>query len=173
ACSWCLHLPCISVPPLGRPGGCPPGLPQIRTCPTKAYGSSSHGFALRSAIRCRFVNRVLRLGVLARSPDSGSVTRPSLPSAGSARSEFPDFHGTMEDSDPCHPVSTDSCARPAIPPRVWPFAPAAPRRRGGRPGVSGSVPRRPTERTREDGRSLRLLGDPGERSPCSGTPAGP
>jgi hypothetical protein len=29
----------------GRPGGCPPGLPQIRTCPIKAYGSSSHGFA--------------------------------------------------------------------------------------------------------------------------------
>src|SRR5258708_7343008 len=26
----------------GRPGGCPPGLPQIRTCPIKAYGSSGH-----------------------------------------------------------------------------------------------------------------------------------
>jgi len=25
----------------GRPGGCPPGPPQIRTCPIKAYGSSS------------------------------------------------------------------------------------------------------------------------------------
>ena len=29
----------------GRPGGCPPGLPQIRTCPIRAYGSSSQGFA--------------------------------------------------------------------------------------------------------------------------------
>jgi hypothetical protein len=29
----------------GRPGGHPPGLPQIRTCATNAYGSSSHGFA--------------------------------------------------------------------------------------------------------------------------------
>jgi prepilin-type N-terminal cleavage/methylation domain-containing protein len=32
------------IDPPGRPGGCPPGLPQIRTCPIKAYGSSSHGF---------------------------------------------------------------------------------------------------------------------------------
>lgn len=31
----------------GRPGGCPPGLPQIRTCPIKASGSSIRGFALR------------------------------------------------------------------------------------------------------------------------------
>src|SRR6266849_1448300 len=29
----------------GRRSGCPPRLPQIRTCPIKAYGSSSHGFA--------------------------------------------------------------------------------------------------------------------------------
>ena len=27
----------------GQPGGYPPGFPQIRTCPIKAYGSSSHG----------------------------------------------------------------------------------------------------------------------------------
>jgi hypothetical protein len=29
----------------GRPGDYSPGLPQIRTCPTKAYGSSSQGLA--------------------------------------------------------------------------------------------------------------------------------
>ena len=29
----------------GQPGGCPPGFPQIRTCPIKASGSSSHSFA--------------------------------------------------------------------------------------------------------------------------------
>jgi hypothetical protein len=38
-------MPSSRVPPApGRPGGFPPGLPQIRTCPIKAYGSSSHGF---------------------------------------------------------------------------------------------------------------------------------
>ena len=31
----------------GRRGGCPPRLPQIRTCPIKASGSSGHGFAAR------------------------------------------------------------------------------------------------------------------------------
>ena len=32
--------------PPGRPGSHPPGPPQIRTCPTQAYGSSSHRFAV-------------------------------------------------------------------------------------------------------------------------------
>jgi hypothetical protein len=36
------HLGGKNVPP-GRSGGCPPELPQIRTCPIKASGSSSHG----------------------------------------------------------------------------------------------------------------------------------
>src|SRR5262249_25597526 len=69
----------------------------------------------RHAIRCRSVDKVLRLGVLALFPDNGSVTRPPLPSAGSSRDEFPDFRGTMKGSDPCRPVSPCSCARPAIP----------------------------------------------------------
>src|SRR5262249_9305087 len=50
---------------------------------------------------------------------------------------------------------------------------ATARRSHGRPGVSDSAPLGPTEPTREGGRSLRLLGDPGERAPGSGTPAGP
>jgi len=33
----------------GRRGGCPPRLPQIRTCPIKASGSSGHGFATHGA----------------------------------------------------------------------------------------------------------------------------
>ena len=40
----------------GRRGGCPPRLPQIRTCPIKASGSSGHGFAAcgtPSRTRCR------------------------------------------------------------------------------------------------------------------------
>ena len=32
-----------------------PRLPQIRTCPIKAYGLSSHGLACRYATRWRFV----------------------------------------------------------------------------------------------------------------------
>ena len=30
----------------GHPGSCLPGFPQIRTCPIRAYGSSSHWFAI-------------------------------------------------------------------------------------------------------------------------------
>jgi hypothetical protein len=41
----------------------------------------------RYAIRGRFVNRVLRLGVPALGPDRGAVTRPPLPSAGSSWDE--------------------------------------------------------------------------------------
>ena len=44
-------LPARPSPPPGRPGSCLPGLPQIRTCPTKASGSSRQGFTIRLAIR--------------------------------------------------------------------------------------------------------------------------
>ena len=37
----------------GRPGSCLPGLPQIRTCPIKASGSSRHGLTIRLATRRR------------------------------------------------------------------------------------------------------------------------
>ena len=38
----------------GSPWGCPPGLPQIRTCPSNASGSSRCGFAVPHTIRGRF-----------------------------------------------------------------------------------------------------------------------
>ena len=65
----------------GRPGSCLPGLPQIRTCPIQASGSSSHSFASRrhSAIRDSPVDTGSELGVSAMFPCLGSVTRPSLP----------------------------------------------------------------------------------------------
>src|SRR5262249_20234546 len=69
--------------------------------------------ALSVAVTC---TGVPRLGVLARCPDHRSVTRSPLPSARPSRYEFPGVAGTMRDSDSCHPVSPDSCARPAIPP---------------------------------------------------------
>ena len=40
------------VPP-GRSGGCPPELPQIRTCPIKASGSSGHGLAAHGGAPAR------------------------------------------------------------------------------------------------------------------------
>src|SRR5262249_40152029 len=80
----------------------------------------------RCAIRRRLVHRLPRLGVLDLLPNGGSVTRPSLPSAGSPRGEFPGFHGTTKGSDPCRPVSPDSWARPAIPPRAWISLPPRP-----------------------------------------------
>jgi hypothetical protein len=36
---------CFMINLPGQPGGCPPGFPQIRTCPIKASGSSGQGFA--------------------------------------------------------------------------------------------------------------------------------
>lgn len=69
-----------------------PGLPQIRTCRITAYGSSDHAFASRytsrthsSAIRCRFVDMILKLGVFVMFLSNGVVVRypllvfPSLP----------------------------------------------------------------------------------------------
>jgi hypothetical protein len=56
----------------------------------------------------------LQLSVLALRPDSGSESRPSFPSAGFSRDEFPDFHGTMEGSDSCQvPGKNSSFAFPA------------------------------------------------------------
>jgi hypothetical protein len=57
------------------------------------------GLPPRCAIRCRYVDKVLRLGVLALLPNSGSVTRHLLPSAGSPRGEFPGLVGSMRCSD--------------------------------------------------------------------------
>ena len=37
----------------GRSGGCPPELPQIRTCPIKASGSSGHGLAAHGGAPAR------------------------------------------------------------------------------------------------------------------------
>jgi hypothetical protein len=71
-----------AAPPPGRPRGCPLGLPQIRTCPIKAYGSSRHGFTPGFAIRSRSGDRLPRLGVPDLSPDCGSVTRPPFPPPG-------------------------------------------------------------------------------------------
>jgi hypothetical protein len=144
----------------GRPRGCPLGLPQIRTCPTQAYGSSSHGFAPRSAIRRRFVDRLPRLGVLDLLPDDGSVTRPPLPSAGSSRGECPDLTGTMEGSDSCHPVSPDSCAA-----RQYPLASGSslpPRPDADAAGQEFRV-RHSSSRRNERGRMAGLSG-------CWGTP---
>jgi len=95
----------------GRSGGCPPPLPQIRTCPIKAYGSSDHGFAARlrtrclrqgpqchlrragasSAIRCCPVHTTLELKVSVMFPSNGSVTRRPLPSTGSPMGRVPPF----------------------------------------------------------------------------------
>ena len=86
----------------GGPGGCPPGLPRIRTCPIKAYGSSGHGFATgrdipsrircrsqsrkcgecfaSSAIRCCFVNTRSSSDALGMFPSRGhEAAPPSLP----------------------------------------------------------------------------------------------
>src|SRR5262249_22707490 len=84
-----------------------------------------------------------------------SVTRPPLPSAGSSRDEFPGFHGTRKGSDSYHPVSPDSCARPAIPPlrrTSLPRGPTRPRR----PAVFGFG--NPSSRSQGRGRAAGLSG---------------
>ena len=64
----------------GRPGGCPPGLPQIRTCPTQAYGSSGRGLTTCTATRNSFGHRAAGLSVPTLSPSCGSAIQvpPSL-----------------------------------------------------------------------------------------------
>ena len=83
----------------GRPGDCSPGLPQIRTCPIKASGSSRHGFTSRLAIGERYVYPRSRCRVLGGCPAHKSMTNISLPSPGSPRSRFPCFTGTMKMCD--------------------------------------------------------------------------
>jgi hypothetical protein len=91
------RIPCKGRP--GRRGDCSPRLPQIRTCPIKASGSSSHGLAARSAIRWCFVDTGSGFCAPTLFPPSGSATRRPRPSAGFPRVGFPGLAGTMRRSD--------------------------------------------------------------------------
>ena len=62
----------------GRRGGCPPRLPQIRTCPIKASGSSSRGFAYAAAHRMDGNRR--RQRVDPQQPEKGRPREEALPS---------------------------------------------------------------------------------------------
>jgi hypothetical protein len=103
---------------------------QLRHTARQVTGSHP-GYALRG--RCG--NRGPRLGFLARWLGRGSVTRPSLPSAGRPQGEFPDFHGTIKGSDSYRPVPPDSGVRPAIPPLRRTLRSAGARRTPRQPGV--------------------------------------
>ena len=83
-----------------------PGLPQIRTCPIQASGSSVYGFAAR---RCRtvthpvvaaifpcFVEMVSRLDVRGICPSGRSIVRPPPSLHGVPWGGFPPFTGTMQ-----------------------------------------------------------------------------
>ncbi len=80
-----------------------PGLPQIRTCPIKASGSSGRGLATPPATRRGYVYAVVGPCVPAAFPPGGPATRRPLPSPGSPWGGFPGFLGTMRRSDPCRP----------------------------------------------------------------------
>ena len=72
----------------GRPGRCGPGLPQIRTCPIQASGSSSWRFAMMHPAH----HRQFRYPWSLRGPGCGTrssrqVSRPRFPN-----SAFPSLH---------------------------------------------------------------------------------
>src|SRR5262249_12039142 len=149
------------IPVPGRPGGRPPGLPQIRTCPIKAYGSSRHGFTL--PLRYPWPLRVpgTRLGVLDRFPDHRAVTRrpPSLHRVPAVR--VPRLRQYYEGA----PTPAAPSRRTLVLARQYPrcagcFAPSGLRHRSGGQEFSGSATPR--------GRSK----DAGERqvSPVAGEP---
>ena len=83
-----VHLP-------GRPGSCLPGLPQIRTCPIQASGSSRHGFTSRFAMRGRYVNPQPGYKAPDGCPTHDSMASIPLPSSGFPRYRFPFVNGTM------------------------------------------------------------------------------
>jgi len=99
----------------GRPSGYPLGLPQIRTCPIKASGSSAPGWAgrrlhprrgpstIRSAFQPSCGDRVLGPSRPALVPQAGPSSRHPLPSTGSGRIPLPCFTGTMRCSDLLRP----------------------------------------------------------------------
>jgi hypothetical protein len=86
----------------GRPSGCPPGPPQIRTCPIKASGSSVMTLLPRRPVRwpaLQFAGVLLRRLVSAESLPSflpaNHHVRPRLPSRGSLGSQSPTIIGTV------------------------------------------------------------------------------
>jgi len=105
-------------------------LPQIRTCPIEASGSSRHGFTSRFAICERYVDPRPRYKAPDGWPAHKSMTNISLPSPGSPRSRFPCFNGTMKMCDSLRPSRRASLcfAWQYQVLRLW-FAPCGPGRK--------------------------------------------
>jgi hypothetical protein len=124
----CRHADCVMSP--GRRRGCPRRLPQIRTCPIKASGSSGHPYAAgrrnrptpagltsaevgaeaprrgwrrRSAIRCGRVDTVRSSMPPPCCPPTGDDQTPSFPVVGSPRVRFADRLVLRGRSDFCRP----------------------------------------------------------------------
>ena len=134
----------LSPSPPGGPGGCPLGLPQIRTCPIKAYGSSSHGFAfpLRYPRPLRGQGAEARCPRLVARPRARDPAPPSLRRVLAGR--VPRLRRYYEGLRPlpprlagllCSPGDTPAAPGPSLPPRQG--AGAAGRE------VSGSAPPQP------------------------------
>jgi hypothetical protein len=151
----------------GRRGGCPPRLPQIRTCPMRASGSSGHGL-----IRCCFVNTLPEFDASDMFPSNDATTRRSLPSTGSVRNTFPRFPGTMKRSDARSPSRLASLPSRGGTREVRPRSslPSARRRRRAWSFVAG-CPLPDWFHGREPG-TPRFLENPPGLLPCSPTPAG-
>src|SRR5262249_47215034 len=93
--------------PPGRGGGCPPPLPQIRTCPFKASGSSGHGLAC--AVLPDGVKGTRRPGAVSWTGCPPPAPPPAAPSLhGVPTQRFPRFPGTMRHSDSLNVVSANS-----------------------------------------------------------------
>ena len=151
--------PAAPQPP-GRGGGCPPPLPQIRTCAINASGSSGHGLACA----------VLPGGVTgtryrALCPGRGARRRTRVPAPpslhGVPAQRFPRFRGTMRHSDSLTAVSANSLGGVAgrYPPRACLRLSHSARRR---PGARGFTVRQPPDRalSRRSRRASQVPGRP-------------
>jgi hypothetical protein len=100
----------------GRRGACAPRLPQIRTCPIEAYGSSADGLAMRQSNLLTEARRTppSLSSRVTGTGDGATVDSACFPPLGpSACSTLP-FTGSLEASSPASTVLW-RCATPWVP----------------------------------------------------------
>ena len=157
--------------PPGRRRGCPRRLPQIRTCPIKASGSSRYGLTcalLPAGVSCTAPGAQSPRPVAPRQ--FRSEASPSLGRVPAHRFPRPQrYYGTLRLLLPIPPALMTSGGTTAR--QVHSLRPAADARRASRGDCGSAPPAGPIEGSVETDRSPRFLGNPGDGPLGSWTPA--
>ena len=159
----------------GRPGSCLPGLPQIRTCPIKAYGSSGRGLACP-------VLPVVVPETVDRGPKPSHCCPPTVPRPGTP---FPP-PGSRGTSSPTSTVLWSApnpqrpTRRPSFPSRdgdhslrLFSFLRPSPTPAWGRGFLGLATTQQATLREMATLGPPKFMGNPVVPAPCSWTPARP